>query len=79
MRNEIGHPALAPRVVHQVPLPDAVNAAREVLQPVVAKIVAARHQEVEFGVMAGAEESAGLLYHSAVEVDNVRTEPHRIG
>ena len=63
----------------QVSLADSVDAAREVLQPVVAEVVAARHQEVELGVMAGAEERTGLSHHPAVKVDDVRPDLQRRG
>ena len=43
----------------------------EVLQPEVAEVVAARDQEMKLGVMAGAEERAGLSHHPAVELDDL--------
>ena len=67
MRQQVGHPAPDPRGVEQVALANPVDAALEVLQAQVAEVVAARDQEMERRIMAGAEQGTRLSDDPAVD------------
>ena len=79
MRDEVGDPALAVGGVDEVALADAVDARGEVLQAQVAQLIAAGDQEVELGVVAGAEHRTGLADHPAVQVHDVGPQFQRRG
>ena len=79
MRDEVGNPALAPGVVDQVSFAHSVDAAPEVLQPVQAQVVAARHQKMKLGVMARSKKRTSFLDHPAVQFDDIGPDLDRGG